>query len=60
MLVAWKCVMKSLLMGNVYNLECKTVMTAMLTVMSSIDPHTISWNPGWVWFGWESLVCRIV
>jgi hypothetical protein len=52
--------MKSLLMGNVYNLECKTVMTAMLTVMSSIDPHTISWNPGWVWFGWESLVCRIV
>jgi hypothetical protein len=33
--------------------ECKTVMTVMLTVMSGMDPHTISWNLGWVWFGWE-------
>jgi hypothetical protein len=26
----------------------------MLTVMSGMNPRTISWNPGWVWFGWES------
>jgi hypothetical protein len=26
----------------------------MLTVMSGMDPHTISWNQGWVWFGCES------
>jgi hypothetical protein len=29
-------------------------MTAMLMIMSGMDPHTISWNLGWVWFGWES------
>jgi hypothetical protein len=28
--------------------ECKTVITAMLTVMSGIDPHMISGNLGWV------------
>jgi hypothetical protein len=34
--------------------ECKTVITAVLTVMSSMDPHVISGNPGFdfVWFGW--------
>jgi hypothetical protein len=35
--------------------ECKTVITAVLTVMSAMDPHMISWNLGWVWFvlfGW--------
>jgi hypothetical protein len=42
--------------------ECKTIITAMLTVMSGMDPHMISGNPGfglvwlglvwWVWFGW--------
>jgi hypothetical protein len=33
--------------------ECKTVITAMLTVMSGMDPHMISGNPG---FGWVGLV----
>jgi hypothetical protein len=28
--------------------ECKTVITAVLTVMSGMDPHMISGNP---WFG---------
>jgi hypothetical protein len=32
----------------------------MLTVMSGMDPHTISWKPGWACFGWESLVSLIV
>jgi hypothetical protein len=32
--------------------ECKTVITAMLTVMSGMDPHMISGNPGFGWFGW--------
>jgi hypothetical protein len=40
--------------------QCKTVITTMLTVMSGMDPRTISWDPGWVWFGWESLVGLIV
>jgi hypothetical protein len=48
--------------------ECKTVITAVLTVMSSMDPHMISWNLRWVWFGlvwlvlskWVSLGCRSV
>jgi hypothetical protein len=29
--------------------ECKTVVTAMLMVMSGMDPHMISGNTG---FGW--------
>jgi hypothetical protein len=28
--------------------ECKTVITAMLMVMSGMDPHMISGNLGWV------------
>jgi hypothetical protein len=28
--------------------ECKTVITAMLTVMSDMEPHMISGNLGWV------------
>jgi hypothetical protein len=28
--------------------ECKTVITVLLTVMSSMDPHMISGNMGWV------------
>jgi hypothetical protein len=34
--------------------ECKTVIIAMLMVMSSMDPHMISGNPGfgWVGLGW--------
>jgi hypothetical protein len=38
--------------------ECKTVITAMLTVMSDMDPHMISWNLRWVWLvllKWVSL-----
>jgi hypothetical protein len=43
--------------------ECKTVITAVLTVMSGMNPHMISGNPGFglvwfglVWFGWFGLV----
>jgi hypothetical protein len=35
--------------------ECKTVITAVLTVMSGMDPHMINLNLRWVWlvwFGW--------
>jgi hypothetical protein len=37
--------------------ECKTVITAVLMVMSGMDPHMISGNPGFglvwmVWLGW--------
>jgi hypothetical protein len=34
--------------------ECKTVITAMLTAMSGMDPHMISENTefGLDWFGW--------
>jgi hypothetical protein len=35
--------------------ECKTVIAAVLTVISSMDPHMISGNPG---FGLVWLVCR--
>ncbi len=34
--------------------ECKTIITAVLTVMSGMDPHMISgtWDwIGWVWIG---------
>jgi hypothetical protein len=31
--------------------ECKTIITAVLTVMNGMDPHMISWNLRWVWFG---------
>jgi hypothetical protein len=32
--------------------ECKTVITAVLMVMSGMDPHMISWNLRWVWLVW--------
>jgi hypothetical protein len=34
--------------------ECKTVITVVLMVMSGMDPHMISGNPGFGlgWFGW--------
>jgi hypothetical protein len=34
--------------------ECKTIITAVLTVMSGMDPHMISGNTGFGlgWFGW--------
>jgi hypothetical protein len=37
------------------SVECKTVITVVLTVMSGMDPHMIRWNLRWdwfVWFGW--------
>jgi hypothetical protein len=48
--------------------ECKTVITTVLTVMSGMDPHMISWNLRWVWFDlvwlvlskWVSLGCGSV
>jgi hypothetical protein len=40
------------------SVECKTVITAVLTIMSGMDPHMISGNLGWVlvksWVG----LCR--
>jgi hypothetical protein len=37
------------------SVECKTVITVVLKVMSDIDPHMISGNLGWVfvksWLG---------
>jgi hypothetical protein len=48
------------------SVECKTVITAVLTVMSGMDPYMISWNLRWVWFGlvglskWVSLGCGSV
>jgi hypothetical protein len=38
--------------------ECKTVITAMLMVMSGMDPHMISCYLRWVWFGLVWLVGR--
>jgi hypothetical protein len=41
--------------------ECKTVITAVLMVMSGMDPHMISGNPGFGWIGLVGLVwlaCR--
>jgi hypothetical protein len=48
--------------------ECKTVITAMLTVMSGMDPHMISGNIGmgnghilgWDMSKWVSLGCESV
>jgi hypothetical protein len=38
--------------------ECKTVITAVLMVMSGMDPHMISGNLGWVMVkSWVGL-CR--
>jgi hypothetical protein len=33
------------------SVECKTVITVVLTVMSGMDPHMIRWNLRWVCFG---------
>jgi hypothetical protein len=46
--------------------ECKTVIIVVLTVMSGMDPHMISWNLRWVWLvrlvlsKWVSLDCGSV
>jgi hypothetical protein len=32
--------------------ECKTVIIVVLTVLSGVDPHMISWNLRWVWLVW--------
>jgi hypothetical protein len=47
--------------------ECKTVITVMLTVMSGMDPHMISGNPGfdlvglskWILLGCGSVMVRL-
>jgi hypothetical protein len=47
--------------------ECKTVITVVLTVMSSMDPHMISGNPGfglvglskWILLGCGSVTVRL-
>jgi hypothetical protein len=36
--------------------ECKTIITAVLTVMRGMDPHMISWNLRWVWLVLSKLV----
>jgi hypothetical protein len=41
------------------SVECKTVITAVLTVMSSMDHHIISWNLRWVWFVWFSWAVEV-
>jgi hypothetical protein len=37
------------------SVECKTVITVVLTIMSDMDPHMISRNSGWIfvksWLG---------
>jgi hypothetical protein len=40
--------------------KCKTVITAVLTVMSGMDPHMISGNPGFGWVGLVGLLNWIV
>jgi hypothetical protein len=50
-------------MGKLYDLyRVKTVFIAILTVMSDMDSHTISWNLGWDWIGvvWLVLLVRSV
>jgi hypothetical protein len=36
--------------------ECKTIIIAVLTVMSGMDPHMIRWNLRWDGFGLVWLV----
>jgi hypothetical protein len=38
------------------SVECKTVITVVLTVMSGMDPHMISWNLRCVWLVWLVLL----
>jgi hypothetical protein len=40
--------------------ECKTIITAMLTVMSDMDPHMISGNLGWIWLSLGRVVSKWV
>jgi hypothetical protein len=39
------------------SIDCKTIIIAMLVVMSGMDPHMISGNLGWVLLilGWVGL-----
>jgi hypothetical protein len=39
--------------------ECKTVIPAVLTAMSGMDPHMISGNLRWVWFVWFGWVVEV-
>jgi hypothetical protein len=31
--------------------QCKTIITVVLMVICTMDPHMIRWNLRWVWFG---------
>jgi hypothetical protein len=39
--------------------KCETVITVVLTVMSGVDPHMISWNLRRVWFVWFGWVVEV-
>jgi hypothetical protein len=49
------------------SVECKTVITAVLMIMSGMDPHMISGNPGfglvdlskWILLGCGSVMVRL-
>jgi hypothetical protein len=50
-------------MGKVYDLcRVKIVFTTVLTIMSDMDSHMISWNLRWDWIGvvWLVLLVRSV
>jgi hypothetical protein len=52
MVEPWDGVGKAAMVGTcTTSAECKTVITAVLTVMSGMDSHMIRWNLRWVWFG---------
>jgi hypothetical protein len=39
--------------------ECKTVITAVLMVMSGMNPHMISWSLKWIWFVWFGWLVKV-
>jgi hypothetical protein len=41
-------------MYNLYRV-LRTIITAVLTVKSNLDPHMVSW-----WFGWITVVVTVV
>jgi hypothetical protein len=41
-------------MYNLYRV-LRTIITAVLTVKSNLDPHMVSW-----WFGWITMVVTVV
>jgi hypothetical protein len=45
------------------SVECKTIITVVLTVLNGMDPHMISENLGWVfvksWLGCGSVTVKL-